>query len=87
MWDVDRRRRLATSQLAFSLDAETLVSGCIAGKVQLWDVATAVHLVPLIDDAEEVSAVAFSLDGKTLASWNAGGAILLWDWDKTRPDQ
>ena len=95
LWDVGRRRKLATSQgghrpistLAFSPDGETLVSGCITGKVQLWDVATAAHLTTLIDDTEEVNAVTFSPDGKTLASWNANGTILLWDWEKIRPDQ
>ncbi len=92
---MNRNPRLATFQgdhhpiqtLAFSLDGETLVSGCTAGKVQLWDVVTAAHLVTLIDDTEEINVVVFSPNGKILASWSAGGAILLWDWDKIRSDQ
>ena len=68
LWDLRRSRRLAIFQeahspiqtLAFSPDGRTLVSGSVDSKVQLWDTATAFHLVTLRGHTEAINAVAFS---------------------------
>jgi WD40 repeat protein len=65
--------------VAFSSDGQWLATGCVDGKVRLWETQgyTLRHTLPHDDGRGEVG-VAFSPDGKWLAS-GGKGTLKLWD--------
>jgi WD40 repeat protein len=90
VWDVARRRRVGAplpsgcpelvSVLAFSPDAETLVSGCDTGEIRFWDLVHHRQLgTPTTGHREGVHSLTFSPDGKTLVSGSTDRTIRFWD--------
>ena len=90
LWDTETQTLKHTieadsaSNLAFSPDSKTLVSGRMT--IQLWDVETGNQMVRLDGHADKVDALSFSPDGKTLAISNSSREIWLWNIT-TRNDQ
>ncbi len=71
--------RLVTT-LAFSPDAQFLVSGSLAGGIHLWNLQTAsIQHEFLAPNSSTVYAVAFSPDGRLLAAATDAPDISLWD--------
>jgi WD40 repeat protein len=70
------------SNLAFSPDGRTLVSGH-DDRVVFWDVDTMVLQAVLRLPGYGVSALAFGPDGETLAIGDTQGVVRLWPWRRT----
>ncbi|KAJ5381895.1 uncharacterized protein N7496_004323 [Penicillium cataractarum] len=66
------------TSVAFSSDSKILASGCIDGKVRLWDPPTGVLRHTLEGDLS-VCSVAFSSDSRILASGSTDWTVRLWD--------
>ena len=84
LWDTETQTLKHTieadsaSNLAFSPDSKTLVSGSMT--IQLWDVETGTQMVRLDGHTDRVDALTFSPDGKTLASAARQEPMMaLWD--------
>ena len=67
------------SNVVFSLDEGTLVSGNADNTVYLWEVMTDEHKRTLAGHTSGINSVAFSPDGKTLASGSSDETVRLWD--------
>ena len=67
----------SASNLAFSPDSKTLVSGRTT--IQLWDVETGTQMSRLDGHADKFDALTFSPDGKTLAISDSSTEIRLWN--------
>ncbi|MGV9747845.1 nSTAND1 domain-containing NTPase [Rhodococcus zopfii] len=79
-----------TSELAFTPDGSTLVTGADDRSVTLWDVSEPAHPVPrgepLTGPTNLVRSAAVSPDGRSLVVASADGAIYAWDIsDPDRP--
>jgi WD40 repeat protein len=72
-------RTNATSDLAFSRDGRTLVSGYDDGSVRLWEVGTREERACFTGHRGRVRAVAISRDGRSVASGSDDTTILVWD--------
>jgi WD40 repeat protein len=72
--------------LAFSPDGKRVASGCLSGKVKVWDATSGEETLTLAGHTPiartyfaMVESVAFSPDGKRLASASADGTVKVWD--------
>ncbi len=65
--------------LAFSPDAELVVTGNADGEIRLWQIATAQQFFTLKGHTAWVLSVAFSPNGSTLASGSSDYTVKLWD--------
>jgi RNA polymerase sigma factor (sigma-70 family) len=72
-------RANSTSELAFSRDGRTLVSGHDDGSVRLWEVVTRKERACFTGHQGGVRAVAISRDGRSIASGSEDTTILVWD--------
>ena len=73
------------SNVVFSLDEGTLVSGNADNTVYLWEVMTDEHKRTLAGHTSGINSVAFSPDGKTLSSGSGDGTVLLWNISSPHP--
>ncbi|QRV77759.1 hypothetical protein RhiJN_05774 [Ceratobasidium sp. AG-Ba] len=70
----------AVYSVAMSPDDKRIASGCVDGKVRVWDAETGeAVLVPLQGHSMSVRCVAFSGEGRRIASGSADGTILICD--------
>jgi WD40 repeat protein len=73
----------------FSPGGKLFASGDTAGKVILWDVATAKEIATMPSRMKKIDALAFSPDSKTLAAGGEAPVLQLWDVasKQLRPNQ
>jgi len=71
------------TSVSFAADGKTLVSGCLAGDVKIWDIASRrVKATLWGSPREEVWAVAWSPNEETLVSGTARGKVVIWDLNR-----
>src|SRR5262249_43438136 len=68
-----------TSEIAFSLDGRTLVSGHNDGSVHVWEIATRKERICFEGHRGAVRTVAISRDGRSVASGSEDTTVLVWD--------
>ena len=86
LWDVEARTELATlsSELenhvyTIDLAPNSLVSGCLLGTINLWDLSTQQLTHQFTGHADLVSAVRFSADAELVARGSRDHSVHLWD--------
>ena len=102
VWDADTGQLITTigpvvedpmgpvvgmDSMAYSPDSHRLATGLVAGRIKLWDAATARELLTLGHDTGIVRSVAFSGDGRQLVSYTEWGEryeINVWDLQSGR---
>jgi WD40 repeat protein/serine/threonine protein kinase len=65
--------------VAFSPDAQRVVSGSFDGTAKVWDVASGRELLTLKGHGAEVMAVAFSRDGRRIVTGSCDRTAKVWD--------
>jgi RNA polymerase sigma factor (sigma-70 family) len=73
------RHHRPVSELAFSPDDKTLLSGSLDGTLRVWDAATGRQLSLIHPQAHTHYSVTFSRDGKPLAAGGIEKTVVLWD--------
>ena len=76
--DLEGRRQIYVSSVAYSPNGDTLAGGGANHIVRLWDADTGGPKRILEGHTEGVRSVAYSPDGSLLASGSEDGTILLW---------
>jgi len=69
----------AVRQVAFSPDANRLVSVGDDSKILVWDFARRTAIGSLVSDGKAVNTVAFSPDGRQFATAGTGKNVFIWD--------
>jgi len=72
------------TEIVFSPDGKTLVSGDCDGIIHLWNIEKEEEIAVLRGHTASVSSLAFSPDGKTIASASRDGTVRLWDVEEGR---
>jgi hypothetical protein len=67
----------SSGSVAFSPDGFLLATGCVGGRIQIWDMA-GVGLVGQLGESGFVHSLAFSPDGRSLAAGLNNGAVRIW---------
>ncbi len=65
--------------LAYSIDAQTLVSGSLDGTIRFWNLSNGQCLKILEEHTGMIFSLTYSPDGQTLASGSADKSIKIWD--------
>ena len=68
---------VATS-IALSPGGNQIVSGDSLGRVVVWDIATQLPLLTLINDGHAIRSVDWSSDGERIAAGKADGTVQIW---------
>jgi WD40 repeat protein len=71
-----------TNGLAFTSDSATLATGCVDGKIRLFDVVSGKETVALSGHQGGISDLCFSSDDKLLVSSGMDTTVRLWDTAK-----
>lgn len=77
--EVKKEVNFLTSNIAYSPDGKSVLSGSWDGTVRLWDITSGKLTKEFKEHKGHVVTVAFSPDGKTIATGGNDGSVKLWN--------